>query len=66
LRSRAPLPFGGGLACSNSVPALRLYPNEQRRLAYLTFDAEQIQERYGIEKDQVRRDVDDWYSMQGW
>ncbi|MGX5841871.1 CsbD family protein, partial [Mesorhizobium sp. ArgA1] len=24
------------------------------------------QERYGIEKDRVRRDVDDWYSMQGW
>jgi hypothetical protein len=46
---------------------MRLYPNEQRRLAYLAFDAEQIQERYGIEKDQVRRDVDDdWYSMQGW
>lgn len=25
-----------------------------------------IQERYDIEKDRVRRDVDDWYSMQGW
>lgn len=25
-----------------------------------------IQERYGIEKDRVRRDVDDWYSRQGW
>ena len=25
-----------------------------------------IQERYGIAKDQVRRDVDDWYSSQRW
>ena len=25
-----------------------------------------IQERYGIEKDRVRRDVDDWYGRQGW
>jgi len=25
-----------------------------------------IQERYGLEKDRVRRDIDDWYSMQGW
>jgi uncharacterized protein YjbJ (UPF0337 family) len=25
-----------------------------------------IQERYGIEKDQVRRDVDDWYGRQDW
>ena len=25
-----------------------------------------IQERYGIEKDRVRRDIDDWYGRQGW
>ena len=25
-----------------------------------------IQERYGIAKDQVRRDIDDWYSSQRW
>ena len=25
-----------------------------------------IQERYGIEKDRVRRDIDDWYSRQTW
>ncbi|TIT69734.1 MAG: CsbD family protein, partial [Mesorhizobium sp.] len=25
-----------------------------------------IQERYGIEKDRVRRDIDDWYARQGW
>ena len=25
-----------------------------------------IQERYGIEKDRVRRDVDDWYGRQSW
>ncbi len=25
-----------------------------------------IQERYGIAKDQVRKDVEDWYSRQGW
>jgi uncharacterized protein YjbJ (UPF0337 family) len=25
-----------------------------------------IQERYGIAKDQVRKDVDDWYSTQSW
>jgi uncharacterized protein YjbJ (UPF0337 family) len=25
-----------------------------------------IQERYGIAKDQVRKDVDDWYSTQTW
>jgi uncharacterized protein YjbJ (UPF0337 family) len=25
-----------------------------------------IQERYGIEKDRVRRDVDDWYGRQDW
>ncbi|MEY9626197.1 CsbD family protein [Sinorhizobium fredii] len=25
-----------------------------------------IQERYGIEKDRVRRDLDDWYSRQTW
>ena len=25
-----------------------------------------IQERYGYQKDQVRREVDDWYSRQTW
>jgi uncharacterized protein YjbJ (UPF0337 family) len=25
-----------------------------------------IQERYGIEKDRVRRDIDDWYGRQDW
>ena len=25
-----------------------------------------IQERYGLAKDQVRRDVDDWYAAQRW
>ena len=25
-----------------------------------------IQERYGIAKDQVKRDVDDWYNTQSW
>jgi uncharacterized protein YjbJ (UPF0337 family) len=25
-----------------------------------------IQERYGYAKDQVTRDVDDWYGRQGW
>ncbi|MBN9251886.1 MAG: CsbD family protein [Mesorhizobium sp.] len=25
-----------------------------------------IQERYGLEKDRVRRDVDDWYGHQRW
>jgi uncharacterized protein YjbJ (UPF0337 family) len=25
-----------------------------------------IQERYGYAKDQVRRDVDDWYGRQRW
>ena len=25
-----------------------------------------IQERYGFAKDQVRKDVDDWYSAQRW
>jgi uncharacterized protein YjbJ (UPF0337 family) len=25
-----------------------------------------IQERYGYAKDQVRRDVDDWYNSQNW
>jgi uncharacterized protein YjbJ (UPF0337 family) len=25
-----------------------------------------IQERYGYAKDQVARDVDDWYGRQGW
>jgi uncharacterized protein YjbJ (UPF0337 family) len=25
-----------------------------------------IQERYGIAKDQVQRDIDDWYGRQGW
>jgi len=25
-----------------------------------------IQQRYGYSKDQVRRDVDDWYSSQRW
>ena len=25
-----------------------------------------IQERYGIEKDLVRSDVDDWYNRQRW
>jgi uncharacterized protein YjbJ (UPF0337 family) len=25
-----------------------------------------IQERYGIAKDQVKKDVDDWYSAQSW
>lgn len=25
-----------------------------------------IQERYGIAKDQARKDIDDWYSRQTW
>ena len=25
-----------------------------------------IQERYGIARDQVRRDIDDWYGSQTW
>jgi uncharacterized protein YjbJ (UPF0337 family) len=25
-----------------------------------------IQQRYGLAKDQVRRDVDDWYASQQW
>jgi uncharacterized protein YjbJ (UPF0337 family) len=25
-----------------------------------------IQERYGIAKDQVRKDIDDWYGEQRW
>jgi len=25
-----------------------------------------IQERYGYQKDQVRKDVDDWYSRKTW
>ena len=25
-----------------------------------------IQERYGLAKDQVRKDVDDWYAAQDW
>ena len=25
-----------------------------------------IQERYGYEKDRVRKDVDDWYNRQSW
>ncbi|MBA8838169.1 CsbD family protein [Brucella anthropi] len=25
-----------------------------------------IQERYGLEKDRVRSDVDDWYTRQEW
>ena len=25
-----------------------------------------IQERYGLAKDQVRRDIDDWYATQRW
>jgi hypothetical protein len=25
-----------------------------------------IQERYGIAKDQVRKDIDDWYNAQSW
>jgi uncharacterized protein YjbJ (UPF0337 family) len=25
-----------------------------------------LQERYGIAKDQVRKDVDDWYGTQKW
>jgi uncharacterized protein YjbJ (UPF0337 family) len=25
-----------------------------------------IQERYGYQKDQVRREVDDWYNRQTW
>ena len=25
-----------------------------------------IQERYGIQKDEVKRQVDDWYSSQTW
>ncbi|MGK9204219.1 CsbD family protein [Sinorhizobium meliloti] len=25
-----------------------------------------IQERYGIEKNRARRDLDDWYSQQRW
>ena len=25
-----------------------------------------LQERYGLAKDQVRRDIDDWYAAQRW
>ena len=25
-----------------------------------------IQERYGIQKDAVRKEIDDWYARQGW
>ena len=25
-----------------------------------------IQERYGLVKDQVKKDVDDWYGKQSW
>jgi uncharacterized protein YjbJ (UPF0337 family) len=25
-----------------------------------------IQERYGLAKDQVRKDIDDWYAAQRW
>ena len=25
-----------------------------------------IQERYGLAKDQVKKDVDDWYGTQSW
>jgi len=25
-----------------------------------------IQERYGLAKDQIRKDIDDWYSSQKW
>jgi uncharacterized protein YjbJ (UPF0337 family) len=25
-----------------------------------------IQERYGVAKDQVRKDIDDWYAAQRW
>ena len=25
-----------------------------------------IQERYGIAKDQARKDIDDWYAKQSW
>jgi uncharacterized protein YjbJ (UPF0337 family) len=25
-----------------------------------------IQERYGLAKDQVRKDIDDWYTAQRW
>jgi uncharacterized protein YjbJ (UPF0337 family) len=25
-----------------------------------------IQQRYGLAKDQVRKDVDDWYNAQSW
>ena len=25
-----------------------------------------IQERYGWERDRIRRDIDSWYSRQGW
>jgi uncharacterized protein YjbJ (UPF0337 family) len=25
-----------------------------------------IQERYGIEKDRVKKDIDDWYTRQSW
>ena len=25
-----------------------------------------IQERYGYQKDQVRREIDDWYTRQKW
>lgn len=25
-----------------------------------------IQERYGLERDRIRRDVDDWYGRQNW
>ena len=25
-----------------------------------------IQERYGLAKDQVKKDVDDWYGKQSW
>ncbi|MCV0394248.1 MAG: CsbD family protein [Rhizobiaceae bacterium] len=25
-----------------------------------------IQERYGVEKDKARRDIDEWYARQAW
>ena len=25
-----------------------------------------IQERYGLARDQIRRDIDDWYGSQSW
>ena len=25
-----------------------------------------IQERYGLAKDQVKKDIDDWYGKQSW